>query len=40
MELEISSITKTDGNVEKAEAYTKALEEVSNYPIIFIDNVV
>lgn len=29
MELEIHSIMENDGNVEKAEAYTKELEDVS-----------
>lgn len=35
MELEISSLPENDGNVEKAEAYTRELEDVSKVPIHF-----
>lgn len=35
MELEISSLLENDGNVKKAEAYTKELEDVSKLPINF-----
>lgn len=35
MEYEISSILENDGNVEKAEAYAKELEDVSKLLIRF-----
>lgn len=35
-ELEVSSVMEGDGNVEKAEAYAKELEDVSDPWIYFI----
>lgn len=40
MEFEISSIPENDGNVEKAEAYAKELEDVSKLTDLLLRHIV